>query len=111
VGAASAGKTFAQANAGLGQTENPHMNLANFMVFLRVGMEEGKGVTEYADDAGVYKTIMTRHLLDLGEAFAESGSAGPGVKPPCPGYWGQVWGQTPSDSLQQRATDAYNAFA
>jgi DNA-binding MarR family transcriptional regulator len=46
--------------------ESPHMPISNFMAFLRVAAEEGKGVTEYADDAGVYKTIMTRHLLDLG---------------------------------------------
>ena len=32
----------------------------------RTVAEEGKGVTEYANEAGVYKTIMTRHLLDLG---------------------------------------------
>lgn len=38
----------------------------NILAFLRVGMEEGKGVTEYADEAGVFKTVMTRHLLDLG---------------------------------------------
>jgi hypothetical protein len=46
---------------------NPHMTIANLMAFLRVGMEEGKGVGQYAEDAGTYKTVMTRHLLDLGE--------------------------------------------
>jgi len=46
--------------------ESPGMTGQNLLAFLRVGMEEGKGVTEYADAAGVYKTVMTRHLLDLG---------------------------------------------
>lgn len=43
------------------------MTMMNFLTFLRVGMDEGKGVTEYADAAQVYKTVMTRHLLDLGD--------------------------------------------
>lgn len=47
--------------------ESPNMTLQNFMTFLRVASSEGKGVTEYADEAGVYKTVMTRHLLDLGD--------------------------------------------
>jgi DNA-binding MarR family transcriptional regulator len=47
--------------------EAPNMTMMNFLAFLRVGMEEGKGVTEYADAAQVYKTVMTRHLLDLGD--------------------------------------------
>ena len=42
------------------------MTMQNFMAFLRVGMDEGKGVTEYADDAQIFKTVMTRHLMDLG---------------------------------------------
>jgi DNA-binding MarR family transcriptional regulator len=42
------------------------MTLGNLMTFLRVGMDEGKGVGEYAQDAGVWQTVMTRHLLDLG---------------------------------------------
>jgi hypothetical protein len=46
--------------------DSPHITLSNLMMFLRVGMDEGKGVTEYASDAGVYKTVATRHLLDLG---------------------------------------------
>ncbi|SHI04677.1 DNA-binding transcriptional regulator, MarR family [Bradyrhizobium erythrophlei] len=47
--------------------ESPTITLGNFMTFLRVASAEGKGVTEYADAAGVYKTVMTRHLLDLGD--------------------------------------------
>lgn len=46
---------------------SPNMTLQNFLTFLRVAGDEGKGVTEYADDAQVYKTVMTRHLLDLGD--------------------------------------------
>jgi hypothetical protein len=45
--------------------ESPQMTLKNFEAFLRVGMDEGKGVTEYADGANVYKTVMTRYLQDL----------------------------------------------
>lgn len=55
--------------------DSPHINLANLLAFLRVASEEGKGVTEYAEDAGVYKTIMTRYLLDLGprDRYGEQG--------------------------------------
>jgi hypothetical protein len=35
--------------------------------FLRVVIEEGQGVTEYARSAETSKTVMTRYLLDLGE--------------------------------------------
>jgi DNA-binding MarR family transcriptional regulator len=47
--------------------ESPTMSLQNLHTFLRVASEEGKGVTEYADAAGVYKTVLTRHLQDLGD--------------------------------------------
>jgi DNA-binding MarR family transcriptional regulator len=53
--------------------ETPNMTLQNFMTFLRVASEEGKGVTEYADAAEVYKTVMTRHLLDLGDRDRHGG--------------------------------------
>jgi DNA-binding MarR family transcriptional regulator len=43
------------------------MPIQNLITFLRVGMEEGKGVTEYADGAGLATTIMTRHLQDIGD--------------------------------------------
>ena len=39
--------------------------------FLRVALEEGEGVTEYAKKADVSKTVMTRHLLDIGERDRE----------------------------------------
>ena len=47
--------------------ESPTMSLQNFMTFLRVASAEGRGVTEYAEEARVYKTVMTRHLQDLGD--------------------------------------------
>src|SRR5262249_52961060 len=34
--------------------------------FLLVAMDEGKGVGEYAERAGVSKSVMSRHLLDIG---------------------------------------------
>jgi hypothetical protein len=53
--------------------ESPNMTLQNFMTFLRVASAEGKGVTEYADAAGIFKTVMTRHLLDLGDRDRHGG--------------------------------------
>jgi DNA-binding MarR family transcriptional regulator len=35
--------------------------------FLLVAMDEGKSVSEYAHTAGVSKSVMSRHLLDIGE--------------------------------------------
>lgn len=35
--------------------------------FLLVAMEEGLSVLDYAEKAGVAQSVMTRHLLDLGE--------------------------------------------
>jgi hypothetical protein len=35
--------------------------------FLWVAVNEGLGVTDYAQRAGVAQSVMTRHLLDLGE--------------------------------------------
>ena len=43
------------------------MPLQYVYAFLQVATEEGKGVTEYARNAGVSVTVMTRHLLDIGE--------------------------------------------
>ena len=34
--------------------------------YLRVCVEEGLGVKDYAEQAGVANTVMSRHLLDLG---------------------------------------------
>jgi DNA-binding MarR family transcriptional regulator len=43
------------------------------MTFLRVASDEGKGVTEYANAAQMHKTVMTRHLLDLGDRDRHGG--------------------------------------
>jgi DNA-binding MarR family transcriptional regulator len=53
--------------------ESPNMTLQNFMTFLRVASDEGQGVSSYADAAGVFKTVMTRHLLDLGDRDRHGG--------------------------------------
>lgn len=45
----------------------PTMPLQYVMTYLLVGMEEGKGVTEYAKMNDVSPTVMTRHLLDIGD--------------------------------------------
>jgi len=45
----------------------PTMPLQYVMTFLLVAMEEGKGVTEYAKMNEVSPTVMTRHLLDIGD--------------------------------------------
>lgn len=45
----------------------PTMPLQYVMTFLLVAEMEGKGVQEYADINGVSQTVMTRHLLDIGE--------------------------------------------
>lgn len=43
------------------------MPLQYVMTFLLVAMEEGAGVTEYAKMNEVSPTVMTRHLLDIGD--------------------------------------------
>jgi DNA-binding MarR family transcriptional regulator len=43
------------------------MPLQYVYTFLQVATEEGLGVTEYAASAGVSPTVMTRHLLDIGD--------------------------------------------
>lgn len=43
------------------------MPLQYVITFLDVALDEGKGVTEYAKNAGVPTTVMTRHLLDIGD--------------------------------------------
>jgi DNA-binding MarR family transcriptional regulator len=45
----------------------PTMPLQYVMTYLLVAMEEGKGVTELAKIAEVPPTVMTRHLLDIGD--------------------------------------------
>lgn len=43
------------------------MPIQYVMSFLRVAAEEGEGSTEYARRAGISPTVMTRHLLDIGD--------------------------------------------
>ncbi len=43
------------------------MPLQQAKTFLLVAMEEGLGVGEYARRAGAKSSVMTRHMLDLGE--------------------------------------------
>lgn len=49
------------------------MPLQYVTAFLRVVADEGLGVTKYADEAGISKTVMTRHLLDIGERSRDHG--------------------------------------
>jgi DNA-binding MarR family transcriptional regulator len=46
---------------------NPSMPLSYITAMLLVGMEEGKGVTEYAAKVNISPTVMTRNLLDIGD--------------------------------------------
>lgn len=49
-------------------TEDRHtMPLQYVISFLRVAADEGQGSVEYAKRAGISPTVMTRHLLDIGE--------------------------------------------
>lgn len=48
------------------RTVRPTMPLQHAYAFLMVAMEEGLGVTDYAERAGVPQSVMTRHLLDIG---------------------------------------------
>jgi DNA-binding MarR family transcriptional regulator len=43
------------------------MPLQYVTTFLLVALNEGRGVTEYAEMAGVSQSVMSRHLLDIGE--------------------------------------------
>lgn len=43
------------------------MPLQYVITFLRVATDEGKNVNEYAQAAGMSPSVMTRHLLDLGD--------------------------------------------
>jgi hypothetical protein len=43
------------------------MPLQYVTTFLLVATNEGKSVTEYATMAGVSKSVMSRHILDIGE--------------------------------------------
>jgi hypothetical protein len=52
---------------GLFKRIRPTMPAQYIDTFLMVASEEGLGVTEYAERAGVSRSVMTRHLLDIGE--------------------------------------------
>jgi DNA-binding MarR family transcriptional regulator len=43
------------------------MPLQYIVSFLLVALDEGRGVNEYAERAGVGTSVMSRHLLDIGE--------------------------------------------
>lgn len=49
------------------RTIRPTMPLQYVVAFLLVAMEEGLSVSEYAERAGVSLSVMSRHLLDIGE--------------------------------------------
>jgi DNA-binding transcriptional ArsR family regulator len=43
------------------------MPLQYVYAFLQVALDEGKSVQEYAQRAGVSHSVMSRHLLDIGD--------------------------------------------
>jgi len=43
------------------------MPMQYVMTFRLVAEEEGLGITEYAQKAGVAQSVMTRHVLDIGD--------------------------------------------
>jgi DNA-binding MarR family transcriptional regulator len=49
------------------QEIRPTMPLQYVMAFVLVAIEEGLGVGEYAKRAGVSMSVMSRHLLDIGD--------------------------------------------
>ena len=46
---------------------NPTIPASYIISFLTVAEKEGRPVSEYANEVGMLKAVMTRHLLDLGE--------------------------------------------
>lgn len=52
---------------------NPSMPLSYVTALLLVGMDEGKGVTEYASKVNISPTVMTRNLLDIGDRNRQKG--------------------------------------
>jgi hypothetical protein len=46
---------------------NPNIPVSYVISFLTVAEKEGLPVNEYAKETGMFKAVMTRHLLDLGE--------------------------------------------
>jgi DNA-binding MarR family transcriptional regulator len=47
--------------------DHPVLPAAYIKALLLVGIEEGLGVSEYAERAGTTPTVMTRNLLDVGD--------------------------------------------
>jgi DNA-binding MarR family transcriptional regulator len=43
------------------------------LAFLDIALDEGLGVTEYAKKARVSQSVMSRHLLDLGDKARDGG--------------------------------------
>lgn len=53
--------------------QNPTIPASYIISFLTVAEKEGRPVSEYANEVGLYKAVMTRHLLDLGERDRHGG--------------------------------------
>jgi DNA-binding MarR family transcriptional regulator len=51
------------------------LSIQAIRAFLLVAMEEGMGVSEYANKAGIRQSVMSRHLLDIGprDRYMEAG--------------------------------------
>lgn len=45
----------------------PNIPLSYVLTYLQVAAEEGRGVNDYAADAGIAASVMTRNLLDVGD--------------------------------------------
>jgi DNA-binding MarR family transcriptional regulator len=52
---------------------NPNIPASYIISFLTVAEKEGRPVGEYANEVGLFKAVMTRHLLDLGERDRHGG--------------------------------------
>jgi len=52
---------------------NPTIPASYIISFLTVAEKEGRPVGEYANEVCIYKAVMTRHLLDLGERDRDGG--------------------------------------
>lgn len=48
------------------RAEKPQFTIGQMIAFLRVALEEGKGVSQYADEDNSSLSVMSRHLLDIG---------------------------------------------
>jgi hypothetical protein len=52
---------------------NPNIPASYIISFLTVAEKEGRPVGEYANEVGMFKAVMTRHLLDMGERDRHGG--------------------------------------